>query len=99
MIEHKNLLGLDTDYFLMDKSYKQDYPKQYNNTWGYPNVHKGVVLDDTRKVSVSPKKDEKGDYYLDVFDIIDYGGTVGIGGNYIDNIVEKNGSGGPYILR
>jgi hypothetical protein len=88
MYVNKDILGLNTDYFLMDESYKSDYPKQYKNTWNYPNVKKGVILDDTRKASMSIKKDSKGNYYADVFDVIDYGGTTGRQGSKLDKEVN-----------
>jgi hypothetical protein len=47
-----------------------------------------MPLDDTRAVSISPKKDENG-YYLDAFDVIDYKKTTGFAGNRLDRIVEK----------
>lgn len=99
MTESKALLPINNSYpgFM---SYSQKY--NFLDSPYFLDKYYGKTIDDANNAQMSFKKDTKGNYYADVFDLWDLKGTDSSGiGNYIENqlatdTIENNG---PFIIR
>lgn len=99
MTESKALLPINNSYpgFM---SYSQKY--NFLDSPYFLDKYYGKTIDDVNNAQMSFKKDTKGNYYADVFDLWDLKGTDSLGiGNYIENqlatdTIENNG---PFIIR